>query len=207
MALFYKVVPDEINAILQLDKRTLNSIGKYFAHATTRFSLTFDAVSGIPAALFTRSFPIDSENVSIKSIDVQREILLSDARGISFLNPELLNLPLPYFRDHIFVGFSDQDTTGAATVYDLNSYIKNNSISIPCQLDGNSQRFHLDNIGEQFQLKKNKGFLNIFERMEFIDIGDITDFVTMLTAKFNYAGLTISTIGFEYSVNIAGRLI
>lgn len=204
MALFYKLSIDVINAILQMDK---TADKKFFANCQAQGKINTDAAVATPQGVFLQSFQINSRDVELKSVSVHREInLISQNAGLTtfnILSPELLNLPIPYFRNQVMVGLSDQPTNG--TVTDLQTYAAQQKIVVPCMLDSNFKEITLHDINEKFTIANNISYLNVFIYFNVLENYDVTDFYTMLAAKFNYAPLTLPTYLFDYSIFVSGR--
>jgi len=202
MALFFRDTIDIFDSNFQTDK---SDDKKFFANAKARGRMTMNnAVSSIPTAALTISFPLNAESVDLKGIIIDKSIHLIDSTGIiTMSNVDKMNVPVPNVNFHVLVGMGDQQNN--ANILTITEFNSQNKIFVPAFLNGSHSHFQLPAINEKFYLGGNQTFLNIFFFMMTEDIGDITNYI----ADFNtcYLGALLPGVFlFDVYVFIAGKV-
>lgn len=207
MALYFKINTDA-TAINQSDK-SKNKKAAYLVNFMTRLENDANVLNEKLTDFSLYSFPINCQHFAIRNIQIYKDIFFSGLAGanrVTFYLSDLgiPSLPIPKVFESLFVGLSDQDTNPA--VVDIQSYCAQaNYMSIPFAFQNFIPPRNNFPVNEKFSFGKNKVYLNAFITHEMYNPTlDVTDFYTMLTAKFNYVAVTLDTIFIKYSVFIYG---
>lgn len=206
MALYYKVNTD-VSGINQNDKAR---------HKKSCFLINFETLVENDSNAGNEknndykliAIPLNSENFKLRNIQIFKDIYFSGlnvAVRSNFYSSELgqVSLPTPKIFESLFVGFSDQDVN--AGVINIQTYCQQtNYLSIPFAFNNFVPFSNNFTIDEMFNFGKNKVYLNAFITHQTANTGDVTDYWTMLTAKFNYAGIVLDQIKIRYSIFVYG---